>query len=315
MRKYILIFSLIIMLMGFTAFFMLRKKAKTVSFGSFPVSNNYLSLYQEEEEITFEIFFNRTDSLMTDTKAVSAAWITDSEKENLLTLKLQEIKKTGNKIIKNEETYYSYLFTFTTEMLVEEDFEFLIPEAYLSLLYRGDKEIMIPVGSFAFKKISAFGSDELFISRLQGIVNEIDGIKTLVGVCLSLKNKSDSEVTVKSIESLAVFLHPSPKEIVYLDNATIDSGISINSLIKDYDPYKIEEGEAEIEIAPDSELRFLLPLKYEKLLFTNTLPLQIEYEVNGSTKKYYFNEFTFFTDYRYSQERINTLQLQTDENY
>lgn len=315
MKKFFYIFSLVIILSGFLAIIILRKQEKTVSFFTFPHAYNFVATHFEKEEIEVEIYLNRNDALLTKKQAISDVWISDSEKENILPLKLLAIDKNDNKMTVSDETYYGYDFLFVAELVTETDFKFLLPEAYLGLELRNGEIVFLKIGSFSLYKVSAFGSNDLSISRLQGIVNKIDDVKTLVGLCLTLKNKTSAKITVTDIKPLSEILHPALNDIVYPEERVIQSGEAIQELIGSYDPYTIETGKVTINIKPESELRILFPLKYKNLLPVKRLGFFVEYELNGETRKLYFNEFTFFTDYEFPLGLINSLEIQTHDNY
>ena len=315
MKKFVLIFSGIIILLGIGAGLMLKKDKRAVSFTAFPQAHGYLAPYPEKEEIEFEIFFNSSDSLFTEAKALREAWIGNPEKEELLPLELLEIRKTDNRFQAKGETFQGFCFSFLVPLLSEEDLELTLPEAHLFLLYRGNKEISLPVGSFAFQKIPAFGSAELYVTRLQGIVNEIGGCKTLTGICMSFRNKTAEEIIIKNIEIVSATIRGEAGKAVLLGEEEIPSGTDIRELLPSYEPFVHEAGAASIELPSHGEIRILLPVKYSELHPANRLAFRIDYLHLGEEKNYYFNEFTFFTDRRHSKERIAALLIQTDEDY
>ena len=315
MKKFFYIFSAIIIISGLAVLIFIKKQDKTVSFFTFPHSYNYVATHFEKEEIEVEIFLNRNDALITNRQAVAEVWITDSERENVLPLKLLSIENNDNKLTVNEETYYGYDYIFEVELVTETDFEFLLSEAYLGLELRNGEVIFLKLGSFSLYKISGFGSEELSVSHLQGIVNKIDDVKTLVGICFTLKNKTSAEITVTDLKVFSQILHPALSDIIFPEAKTIKSGEDIQELIGSYNPYKVEVGNINFTIKPKSEVKILLPLKYKTLLPVKELGFIVEYELKGEIRNLYFNEFTFFTDYEFPLGLINDLEIQTHDNY
>jgi hypothetical protein len=313
MKKFFLIFSVFIFLTVITIILLLNKQETTFTLTTFPQSYNLVCPYSEKEEMEIELYLNRNDAFILENKALVSAYICDEKKENTLPLQLMEINKTGGEINFKDEIYFSYEFRFELNFPVENDFEFLLTEAYLNLEYRYG-EIMVHIGSFSFYKIPSFGSEDLYISRLQGIVNELSETKTLVGVVMSFRSKVNSEIIIKDILPLDINLHPSLNDILYLDDRTIKSSEPIDDLLGTYDPLIIDSRKAEIKINQE-EVRFLLPLKYQEILPVNRVGFLVEYEIGGEERKFYYNEFTFFSDHEYSKKQLNTLLFQTYENY
>lgn len=312
MKKLILALSVFILAGAFLAFFLLKKDSGPVTFTTFPAAHGFLSPYQEKEEISFEIFFDRK-SMFVEERTLNAAWIADENGENVLALNPVEIRKTENSFVHNGKTYQGYLFLFAGPK-TDDGFLFELKDAHLFLEYKSGKEIKVPVGSFALEKIPAFGSEELYVSRLQGIVNELEGVKTLVGICLSLKNKTSEKIVIKAVEPVSSTVRGDAAGMMELGDEEIGPGTDIRELLPDYDPQLIATRKTELEIPPNGETRILLPLKYLQKLPTNTLAFRIEYECLGETQTCYFNEFTFFTGGRTVKDAINSLLFQTNED-
>ncbi|MDD4000015.1 MAG: hypothetical protein PHX62_03880 [Bacilli bacterium] len=314
MKKFLIIFSSFILVLVTTIVLLLKNKNKAVTITTFLEAYSLVCPYQQNEEFEIDLYINQTDSFLSDNSELVTAAICDFQQENSLPLQLIEIKSKDSKFSYNEEMYYAYQYNFEVVFPVEDDFSFELSEAYLNLSFHHE-EVMLRIGSFSFYKIAGFGSGDLYISRLQGLVNKAEGIKTLVGIVMALKNKTEDSIKITKIQPLVQLLSADYLNLQFLDNRPIPANQNIKDFIPDYEPFSIEATKLEIDIDAGEELRFLFPLKYQEIYAVSRLGFLIEYEIEGEKEVYYYNEFTFFTDYEYSESEVNNLTFQTYENY
>lgn len=289
---------------------------KTVSLTVFPKSHNMISLYDTNDLISFEIYTSEKQSYLTDAANITGSYLCDREKEEQLKLEITEIENIEGKALMQGKSFYGSVFRFLISFEVKSFFQIDFPDAVLVISYRQGETAELSIGSFTYTKVPQFGSKELALTHLKGSVGTIDGIQTLTGIQMTLKNYSDEPVILKNIRPAAGNIDVSYDNCV-LNVRDFSNDESISSIIgKDFDPKKPEtKGTLEFAIPSGESAAYFFPLFYHQVNPVNRTGLIIEYETKSAEKAFYYDDFTFFTASMHSEAETGNLIFYTYANH
>jgi hypothetical protein len=306
MKKIILFIAVSLTLVVALLFLFLNNKTDTIALTTFPKAYNLVSLYQESEEFEVNIYIAGQDPYPGKRENIRSSFLSDDLGENRLNLELLAVEKQTIALELEKDLYYLYQFRFLLEFSTAADFTIEMPRAVLNLEMMQSDALRISIGSFTLTKISAFGSEDIRIARMKGVVNQRTGQKTLVGVAMEVVNKSATELKITGLTPLDVNLNPS-SSIHELPNLQFHSGEILETLLG--------TAKTEAVIAPGASAYLLFPLAYNNLLSLNKLGFYIDYQSEDKSGRLYFNEYTFYNSYAHSAEEVNKLIIHTYENH
>jgi len=294
------------------------KVPKTVQVTTFKKSYSYVSKYQENEEIIINVYINQLDSYITQGENIESSYITDNNNEDHIILNLKKVNNCQEKISLNKDEFHLFQYIFDIEFLTDSDFSLEIDNAYLCLEYAQDDFIKIGIGSFSFYKVEGFGSEDLSIARLKGVVNTVNNVKTLVGIAINFKNNNTIDLTITNIIPLVLKVETSNNDVKKLNSFNYNSGDTIKSILGyEFNPYQSNSSDIDLNLQINDleDDYYIFPLKHQNIYPVNKVGFIVEYEIDNIKKKMYFDDFTFFTSSKYSKNEINKLIYYTYENY
>lgn len=291
---------------------LVSKKHETLKITTFEKAYNLISTFQEEDELSIDIYINQDETYINDNSSVVSCMVSDQNGNNQLSLKLKDINKLDQVQLSNNN-FYLYNFTFTILLQTDELFSLELDDAFLVINYQQEETIKLAIGSFSLYKIPNFGCEDLQIYQLKGLVNDFNNMKTIVGLGIGFINKSNETIKITKVIPLDTNVMVSNQDVILCDGS-FSPNTNIN-LILGYD-YQLSNGNSESSLSIDLEEGFyLFPLKYKKERSINKIGLLIEYEINGEMKKMYYDDFTFFTNSYYTKEEVSELVFYTYENH
>lgn len=312
MKKYfpffILASSLVVVIIIAIAF----KPQKMIELTTFPQAYNIVSLVDEQDQLAIDLYINHKDSYLINHDNISHAYLLDKQ-NNQLKLKIVRIDATGEYLNTNHKKYYGYQFHFEIPINATSELTFTMEEANLILEYIQGTNIDIRIGSFCYYKVLKFGGDEITINKLKGVVNEIDGKKTLVGLGIGIKNHLSEHTIIKKIIPLDVNVFVSYQDYQEIKNFEPTSNIS--ELLGYHYDVNFQEKSDCLNLEIDDEGFYLFPLKYTNTITINKLGFIVEYEVDKEIKRLYYDDFTFFNTNQSFESIINQLVFYHYENY
>ncbi|MCK9537030.1 MAG: hypothetical protein M0R05_05580 [Bacilli bacterium] len=316
MKKKYLFISLLAISGIIVVFIMMRAKMpSTVTVSTIPKAYNCVSLIGEDDSITFEIFADTKKSFIGEAENITETYLANEEGERLK-LKITAIELASDEIIINKKRYHLFYFTFKIDFYPATQFSFEIDSALLTINYRSDAMIQINIGSFSYYKFTSFVTAFLSVGKLKGLVNEIDGCKTLAAVEIGLSNNTECDLIITEIIPLDLNVaFSSSDRILSIDlNYRFDDEIE---LLLGY-PYQFTPPGSSVftyRLAAGEKVNFLIPLKYYRLLALNKLGFIIEYTVGGNAYQLIYDDFTFFNTRELSHKTLEALVLYTYENH
>jgi TATA-box binding protein (TBP) (component of TFIID and TFIIIB) len=194
--------------------------------------NNY-SINDEERRITQVLYFTR-DNIFNSDSIVSSINIVD-DNDNSLKLKLNNIKKTGYTYKYNKEKYSSYVYDLT------------IPQISASMSFKNakmvinseDNKLEVEIGSFNIIYDENYDNKALMVNKLDGLC-AYKPYQSLTKVNISLENKTNNNITIKSINmgnKIDLVLDSSNEELMFNNTNTIINKTVIGYMTIDLELY------------------------------------------------------------------------------
>lgn len=307
MKKIVPVFFLLTIAL-ITTIVLINKKKEIITLTTFPEAYCFVSEYQETEDFEIGIIVDSKDAYFTNLDNIAACSLSDSKDECELQLHLLSIEKSEEQLEIDKKTFYRYQFHFAIDFFTEDNFVLEMEEAILKLNLVQSEILKLHIGSFSLYKIPNYERDDLTISRLKGVVNTVNGEKTLVALAMEIRNISNDAISIRGLQPLA--LNTMSEENYLVDNLSFHSGMQLDTLLTNAtfvdEEHILGVGECQ---------SFLFPLSYQKPVILNRIGFRIDY-LKGSQEKYlYFNEFTFYNTYHYSETALIKLEYYTYENY
>ena len=154
------------------------------------------------------------------------------------------------------------------------------------------KEIDISIGSLSIYKIEDNNYNDFGIINLKGIVNTVDGKKTLVGIVMEIDNNKNSKITINDIQLYDLNAYISG---VYEIEEDINSNTNIETIIKK--EYKLKDTKVNVTKEIYENARLLLTIGYFNHYQISKLGFKINYQIDGLNREFVFTDFTFFNDH------------------
>jgi len=282
-----IIFVLICLVAMFVIYLAIEKQPKQIKITTVQESYNINYIESENQELKIPILINQRNAYITEFKEINNCYISDND--NIINIKIEEIEYVEKKLI-NKEEYFLYNFYFTIDY--KDNIE--MPKAYLTIEYTDERKIKLDIGSFSLYVIKDSIYNDLGICNLKGIINEIDGKKTLVGIIAEIENHGVDLINIEKIELLNVNTYISGIKI--LNNISIDSNMDINNLIDT--PYKINSDKTDVELEIDKTKYILLVVGYHQHYEIPKLGFTFDYNYRGLKRTFTFPSFTFFENHQ-----------------
>lgn len=292
-----------------------RAPARTVTMGVLERAYNCVSLLGEDDHITFEILIDAKKSFASDSGNITSACLTNADGE-YLKLEIESVSNSGDAFPVNERTFYLFYFTFHIDFHPETEYAFEMAEAELLIDYRIGLTVCLPVGSFGYYKVATFLDERLSVCRLKGLVNMIDGYKTLAAIDIGLRNDSPSDIVITAIRPLVPELAFAFGEKVDSRDLEYRSDCPIDAILGHaYDFFAYAEGTCNYRLHPGEQAFFLLPLKYRRLLPVDNIGIVVEYVQGGKDGCLVIDDFLFFTTRVLTLKALRDVVFATYENH
>lgn len=311
-----------LIVLGFTVLIvlmvaLLAKDNKTIKLTTFEKAYNYTSLYQDSEIMNMTFLINSKDLYITKESSFRECFISDYDYSNQLKITLEQISFINESFEISHEMYYLYEFIFTIDTRTESDFTLEIERAYLNLETKFDEVLKILIGSFCLYKVKEFGSEDLVVANLKGIVNDVDNFKRLVAVDIGLRNNCNVKINIVEIEFLDINICGSSTNTIISTNQNYQSSTSLNQILGyEYDIFQREAIETHFcQLDADESMKLLIPLKYNQDINLYQFGIKIIYQIDNQVYNLYIDDFLFFETFEFTTEQISKLNIYTYENH
>lgn len=283
-------------------------QAKALDYTSFPKNYNYLE-NEGKIEIDFPIFYSKKDNLLTKKENINEVLLTSKDENTIVPLTVLNITYQEEAVLKNK-TFHKYLYKFSFKAQELNDHTILIPDAYLNIVYKDTKALKLPLGSFSYYQEESFNlnNNDLRLTYLKGIVNEIDDDKRLVAIDLKLANNTNKTLVIKNFQIYDQSLNVSHSLIKEVDGDLVNNEL-ISNVISNYNYQEIDTSSYTLELAPYEEKHLLIPLVYKDNIIVNEFALRIDYLKEEEENSYYLGKFLFFEETRYTEKELAKMQV------
>lgn len=287
-------------------YFIIARKPKPLIITAIKEAYNQVSLIGEKEKIGINLYFNQKNpSIIAKTKIIDAS-LSDYYKETVISAKVTDILFMGDIFIESEK-FYCYQYVLETIDLYDN---IEIEDVYLHIRFYHFDDLFINIGSISIYKTEQFASDEMRITNLKGIVNEINGKKILVGIILSITNLTNNKIIIEEIKPLDLNL--SCAGAIDINGKVIASNQAIDLLLG-Y-PYDLNQEAKKLNLELLDDVHLLIPLSYKNHYEISNCGLKIIYYIYDKEKVIYYDDFQYFINHqRYID--INELIFYHYENY
>lgn len=300
MKKIICFISLFIIFIALVVI-SISSNNNTFSLTTIPKSYSYVSTYYEDDNIEVLLYLSNKRSILTQKDAINNCYITDSDKYNSIKIELIEINDLDYvEKIKNQN-FFLYSFVFNIKSIVNEEYEFKINDAFLSL-ETDEQNFNIKLGSFYYYKLPYYGDNyqNISITKLVPIIEAIHGNDTIGAINIEIKNNIYSDIEITDIKLLDCNVYPSIDDIIKLEEE-INTQMSLSSILGYQYNIKsdiyVENKNINIMINKDEKIELVIPLKYLNNYHINRLGFIIKYKISNSNLEfsYYYDDFIYFS--------------------
>ena len=273
---------------------------------------NILSKVEDKDTIAIDLYVNHKDSYFTDENKIVSSSLNGNDAMYKIRLKSIENNKTKTTLYKEDYYSFTYVFDFDYKFLTEYRDE--IEKVNLNICFSNGVETNIYIGSLSIYKYEvAYENQEnndIAVTTIKTIdeLNKNNVIKGLFGCNLGIRNLTNQEVKIISIEALDVSIEKAMcfKE---MDDANEKC---INNI---YESYPSISNDYESVVIEKNSVKFVsIPIVIKRLNDYNigTFGLKITYEIreNGEvlskkTKDYYMSKFSFYSsNYSFKEENL-----------
>ncbi|MGD9886837.1 MAG: hypothetical protein AB7T03_02595 [Bacilli bacterium] len=311
----ILLFVISLIIIGLIAMF--SQQEKVFKLMTIPQAYSLVSPIEENETFSIGIYLNKKTVPFLNESSEINGFISDSENENHLPLKLLSALPNNGMIKINDTIFYLFNFQFQVVFSTTSKYFYELSEAFLHIDQGVDKEeIMILIGSFSFSKVPSLVSENFSITKLKGNVNSIEIGKSVVGFSMNIRNNTFNQITIKRIKPLVSNVSISVNDSI--ENFTYDFQVSepIKTILGyNYEVIGTNDNQImDFVIDGKDENSFYFALNYQTPFKINHFGLEITFEIDGLEFSQYLDNFTFFSDYQIAENELNQLVVHTYGN-
>lgn len=244
------------------------------------VKEGYSVVYEDNAIIEIPLFFTN-ENVFNNSQSISSVLI--SNENTKLTCELLELLEIG--MARYEGVDY---YQFSYKLLIPCKNDLRVDDAKIEII-ANDKSISIEIGTVTLRHFEKLGdSKEITINSAQVLAKS----NTIEGIIIGLESKIEGEVKIKNIEvdSNKIFVDLNNINPVYKSYSEKDSIVDV---IEGYNLYTKQPIFSLEEFVLKDKVNVVLPIKYlDKLLFTSC-PIIVEYEINGVSDTYVFDDIKY----------------------
>jgi len=256
----------------------------------------------DNELFSIVLLVNDVDSYYFNQEYINNIKIS-SDGEEIVPCILNNIKKSNEYYIDNDEAYY-YLTLELSVGFDSDDYTINFNNAYLDITYSNKKEINIYIGEFNYYFYDEDNTD-ISLNNLLSTHALIDDIDTATGLFLNLGNESDYNITIYSVEigssnTLAnnyylneIYEIPSisdtPEEILNIDtyNYSIYGEYRANSIL----------------FRKNNEIMLYVPFSYiGDISYLYRFYVKVHYIIDSEEKVFVIDDFPYINTSNYREE-------------
>ena len=291
-KLWIIIGTISIILMVIILLIVFVPKPQALDYTSFSKNYNYLE-NEGDIEIDFPIFYSEKENILIQKENVNDSLLTSKDESIIVPLNIESITYQEAIVLKGK-TFYKYLYKFTFKAKELNDYTILIPDAYLKIIYKDTKALKLHLGSFSYYQEESFNTsnNDLRLTYLKGIVNEINGEKRVVAIDLKIANNTNKTLVLNSMNIYDQNINVSHSLIKEIDY-DLASNELISNVIDNYNYREIDTSSYSLDLEPYEEKHLIIPLGYKDDVVANEFAFRIDYLKDEEENSYYLGKFLF----------------------
>lgn len=285
--KIIILIILTTIVVGLSAFAIVQSfKRKDNAYYYLPITRSHY-LFKEDNNLIFKVYSSHHKDEYLQKEKIKRSYIKDLQTKDYYEVIVKDIAEKSEEIRYENRFFYQYVLTI--EFPIKNYQQIQLEDAKLILNFDCDEIREFNMGSIILD------NDEnipfFYLSNLKGVVNAINGIQTLKGVCFTFNKDFDENVKILKIESLDNRVKTKEDGFFLMKDINFDNEISLESLKRlDY----CQGFFAYPSMITDNKINVLVELDYEEIQMISTLGFKITYERNNIKYKQYVMPFQYF---------------------
>lgn len=261
-------------------------KRKDKAYYYLPITRSHY-LFKEDNNLKFDLYSSHHKDEYLQKEKINRSYIKDLQTKDYYEVVIKDIDEKEEEIRYENRLFYQYVITI--EFPIKNYQQMQLKDAQLILNFDCNEIREFNIGSIILD------DDEnvpfFYLSNLKGVVNAINEIQTLKGVCFTFNKDFDENVKILKIESLDNRVKVKEDGFFLMNDVNFDNEIPIETLKKsDY----CQEFFAYPTIITDNKINILVELDYEEIQMISTLGFKITYERNNVKYKQYVMPFQYF---------------------
>ena len=242
------------------------RKPKQIKITTVRESYNQVVLSNDDYKLNIRILVNQKNAFITNIDEISNAYIGNND--DLYKAEVCEINYGNYTLIENEK-FYEYSFYINLDLKINIEIE----NAFLYINYLNQKDIAIDIGSISLYRINENSFNDFSITNLKGVVNQISGKKTLVGIVFDIKSNECININNISLFDLNTYI----SGIYDISQEVINYSDNIDLIINK--EYNLNDEEIIVNKLVDKTKSFIITLGYKRYIPISELEFYI-YEHN-----------------------------------
>ena len=290
MKNKIIALSALVLFLGLGVFAILMFN-KYKSFKIISIKQEYsIVTTSSTSELSIPLYFEKKNSFLTKFKNVKNSYIENDDYTFLTNLK--SITE-GETIVYDGTKYTEYIFKISFSSYDDFSDVIYVENGKFRVTYQNNEEMSYSIGNLELYFNSSLAESNIQVMQLSAITNVIGGVETIVGINLSLKNDYNSNITINSIKTLNKFY-----ELDYRDYefGSLDRKADLSQRVSNYSytAESLDYSPIDLAISSGKYTSIFIPLKYlNGIRYVSSLPLFIEYTLNGETMLKVVDSFSF----------------------
>jgi hypothetical protein len=283
---------------------LLFKEDKPLRMITSPSNYSYLNS-SEIEGFRIPVLINKADTYFTNSEYISSISLVSEDTE--IPLLLSHIYRTDNEIMVEEDLYYELLFDVQLGF-VSNDYFLSMEEAYFDVMYDNGFSVSLYIGEFNYGYVD-LNNDDFYLENLMATYDEINGIKTVSGVLIELRNHSNQNIVITHFDILSESVHFNNYYVTKTRDIDLFDLVEEIVGISSYEFYGTDISHIQEVLYHNQSESYYIPLIYENIGHIMRFPIAVHYEINGVENVYYIDDFIFLSTSTFNEEYRSGFRL------
>lgn len=245
------------------------------------------------ETIRIEIMTNDPDNYRFDATYVHRAAI--GIEDEVTAFDVMAVERAGESIYQGQPmTIVAFVLRIA---VVPDDARISYPDAKLYLHYKNGQELTLPIGEFHY--LFGVSDQDVALIGLNATHETIDGINTIGGIALELRNRSDRTIYVRDIELVAegVILNLTRR----VRDRPCDGAMTVVDCLGSSYAFDVVPPLTTLQdlVLPHQPYQVYVPLSYVDAHVIHRAAIVVTYEIDGERRRLILDDFPFIRTARY----------------